>query len=134
MGYTCGMANEQNIEPYRFTSAQDREKAARNGRKGGIASGKAKRQKKALRELVELMMQSVATGEAAEVAREFGGALDDEDMINAAAVVGGQIRAAAIDGNCNAAKWLADMLDGGADSRMEDDGLSKSLEELGKRL
>lgn len=101
---------------------------------GGKASGEARRARKAMRELVELMMQSKATGEAAEVAREFGGALADEDITNAAAVVGGQIRAAAIDGNCNAAKWLADMLDGGAESRMEDDGLSKSLEELGKRL
>lgn len=126
------MANQENIEPFKMRP--NTERAAEFARKGGIASGKARRQKKAMRELVELMMQSKATGEAAEVAREFGCALDDEDITNAAAVVGGQIRAAAIDGNCNAAKWLADMLDGDAESRMEDDGLSKSLEELGKRL
>lgn len=125
------MARTANISNLRVPTSEE---ARENGRKGGIASGKARRKKRAMRELVELMMQSAATGEAAEVAREFGGALDDEDITNAAAVVGGQIRAAAIDGNNNAAKWLVEMLDGGNDSKMEDDGLSKSLEELGKRL
>lgn len=126
------MANQENIEPYKMRP--NCERTARMTRNGGIASGKARRQKRAMRELVELMMQSAATGEAAEVAREFGGALDDEDITNAAAVVGGQIRAAAIDGNNNAAKWLVEMLDGGNDSKMEEDGLSKSLKELGRNL
>lgn len=44
------MANEQNIIPHRFTADQDREQAARNGRKGGVASGEARRAKKAARE------------------------------------------------------------------------------------
>ena len=44
----CGeeMANEKNLNP--FTSDQSREEAKKNGRKGGIASGKAKRKKKTL--------------------------------------------------------------------------------------
>lgn len=36
-----------------FTSEQSREKAKANGRKGGIASGKAKREKKNLREAMQ---------------------------------------------------------------------------------
>lgn len=47
------MANEQNLRP--FTSDQSREKAAVNGRKGGIASGVAKRKKRTLREIAEMI-------------------------------------------------------------------------------
>lgn len=38
------MANIQNLKP--FTSDQDREEAAKNGRKGGVESGKARREKR----------------------------------------------------------------------------------------
>lgn len=59
------MANEQNLRP--FTSDQNREEAKKNGRKGGKASGEARRRKKALRELVELAFEreivNNATGE-----------------------------------------------------------------------
>lgn len=44
------MANEENLKP--FTSDQSREEAVKNGRKGGIASGKAKRERKLLREAI----------------------------------------------------------------------------------
>lgn len=47
------MANEQNLVP--FTSDQSREEAAANGRKGGIASGVAKRKKRTLREIAEMI-------------------------------------------------------------------------------
>lgn len=45
------MANEQNLVP--FTSDQNREEAAKNGMKGGKASGEARRAKRTLRELAE---------------------------------------------------------------------------------
>ena len=48
------MANEQNLVP--FTSEQSREEAAKNGRKGGIASGKARRARKTLREELETLL------------------------------------------------------------------------------
>jgi hypothetical protein len=41
------MANEQNLIP--FTSDQSREEAAKNGRKGGLASGAARRERATLR-------------------------------------------------------------------------------------
>ena len=44
------MANEQNLKL--FTSEQSREKAAENGRKGGIASGIAKREKKTIQKIL----------------------------------------------------------------------------------
>ena len=51
------MANEQNLKP--FTTDQSREEAVKNGRKGGIASGKAKRENKLIRErILERMGES----------------------------------------------------------------------------
>ena len=54
--------NEQNLT--HFTSAQDREQAAINGRLGGIASGEAKRERKRLREdLAMLLSETTEDGE-----------------------------------------------------------------------
>jgi hypothetical protein len=48
------MANEKNLK--KFTSEQSREKAAMNGRAGGIASGKAKRAKRTFRDLMQALL------------------------------------------------------------------------------
>ena len=69
------VANEENLKP--FTSDQSREKAAENGRKGGIASGKAKREKadrkKRMAELLDLNMQ----GAGVDKIKKFFGLKDD---------------------------------------------------------
>ena len=44
------MANEQNLKP--FTSEQSREEAVKNGRKGGIRSGEAKRERRLLKDAI----------------------------------------------------------------------------------
>ena len=49
------MANEQNLRP--FTSDQNREEAAKNGRKGGVASGKARRDKKLIHDCLLYLVQ-----------------------------------------------------------------------------
>lgn len=48
------MANEQNLIP--FTSNQSREEAERNGRKGGQKSGEVRRQRKAMKEQMEMLL------------------------------------------------------------------------------
>lgn len=69
------MANEQNLVP--FTSDQSREKAAINGRKGGIESGKAKREKKRRGEIWrEIMSLKITDDEKLAKARELG--VEDE--------------------------------------------------------
>lgn len=45
------MANEQNLKP--FTSEQSREEAVKNGSKGGINSGKARKRKADLRRMAQ---------------------------------------------------------------------------------
>lgn len=49
------MANEQNLTP--FTSEQSREEAVKNGRKGGIASGRARAEKRDLRRALEALLE-----------------------------------------------------------------------------
>ena len=53
------MANEQNLVP--FTSDQNREEAVRNGRKGGKASGKARREKANLRKMAQAILDGIFT-------------------------------------------------------------------------
>lgn len=48
------MANEQNL--IHFTSEQNREEAKKNGTKGGIKSGEVRRQRKAMREQMEMLL------------------------------------------------------------------------------
>ena len=51
------MANEQNLVP--FTSEQSHEEAVKNGRKGGIASGEARRNRKMLRDCLDYLLEKV---------------------------------------------------------------------------
>lgn len=55
------MGNPDNLKGHEFTSEQSREKAAENGRKGGIASGKAKRRRKAFAEAFEAILSTQFT-------------------------------------------------------------------------
>lgn len=48
------MANEQNLIP--FTSEQNREEAKKNGAKGGKKSGEVRRQRKAMKEQMEMLL------------------------------------------------------------------------------
>lgn len=51
------MANEQNLK--QFTSDQSREEAKKNGRKGGIASGEAKRERKDMRYFAKIVLDEL---------------------------------------------------------------------------
>lgn len=100
------MANEQNLIPK--TSDQDREEAKKNGRKGGIASGKARRQKKQMHELVSLMLDSKPTDKQAAALMKNFPDLEGEDLTIASSMVAGQIKSA-INGNTKAFLALNDL-------------------------
>lgn len=53
------MANEKNLIP--FTSEQSREEAKKNGRKGGYASGEARRRKADLRKMAQTLLDGTFT-------------------------------------------------------------------------
>ena len=87
------MANEQNLKPYEFTSNQSREEAAKNGRKGGIASGKSKREKIVFKELFQTLL-----------AEEY-----KDCMTNAQAIAAAQI-IEALGGNTKAFETIRDTI------------------------
>lgn len=69
------MANEHNLKP--FTSEQSREEAVRNGQKGGIASGEARREKRDMRERVAALMEMPADPSVARKLSGSGAPVDD---------------------------------------------------------
>ena len=71
------MANEQNLIP--FTSDQSREEASKNGRKGGKASGKARRAKVKMRKLVEMFAYLDVNKDVEKKMRMLG--IPDEGML-----------------------------------------------------
>lgn len=74
------MANEQNLKP--FTSEQSREEAVKNGKKGGLASGKARREKRALRERAKLIMELPADPRVARAMKKTGiDVFDNTDVV-----------------------------------------------------
>ena len=78
------MANEQNLVP--FTSDQDREKAKQNGIKGGIASGKVRREKRLIKDSIEMVLGlEVKNEKMKDQLRKLG--IQDEDMTNQLALV-----------------------------------------------
>ena len=86
------MTREQNLTP--FTSEQSREKAAENGRKGGIASGQAKRQKKTMSALATMMVNAQLQGKTKDTIKKQFGLSDDDDVTIASAMMAGQMQSA----------------------------------------
>lgn len=79
------MANNENLVP--FTSNQSREEAVRNGKKGGIKSGEARRRKAALRDTMNrLLTMKVEVEELSDVLRADGGDSTYEEVITMAMI------------------------------------------------
>lgn len=53
--------NEENLRP--FTSEQSHEEAVKNGQKGGVASGKARREKRTFGQLVDIALSKIGLDE-----------------------------------------------------------------------
>lgn len=65
------VANEQNLIPY--TSDQSQEEAKKNGRKGGIASGKARREKRDRKQIAsELFDLTLKNASVDKIKKAFG--------------------------------------------------------------
>lgn len=82
------MPNEKNLIPYQFTSAQSREEAARNGAKGGRASGEARRRKRDLKACMDALLDlPVASDENYNALAAMGfdpGEIDNRTLLTAA--------------------------------------------------
>lgn len=95
------MANEENLKP--FKPGRSSEEAVRNGQKGGIASGQARRQKKTLSELAKMIAENPAPTSAKKKLTKMG--ISDEDANNNACIVAA-VYDKAVKGNMQAVdKW-----------------------------
>ena len=90
------MANENNLKPIR-TKSEAREK----GRKGGIASGEARRKKKQTAELMKDILNSSLEGKNKQTVKAFASELGDEDLTVNALMAAGLVKAA-VTGNVKA--------------------------------
>ena len=98
------MANEQNLNP-----VQTKNEARSRGRNGGIASGKARREKKAMKETLEaLLSMPMKSGKAADIEtiKNFA-ALKGKTITVQEAMMIAMIQKA-LKGNVNAAEWIRD--------------------------
>lgn len=104
------MANEQNLMPIsEVNSRRTREQHSRDSRKAGIASGKARREKKAFKETLEAVLA---------MSIENGNIDDIDDIQNYAEMMGKNISVQeamvlsmvqkALEGNVKAAEWIRD--------------------------
>ena len=97
------MANEQNLNPVRTE-----EEARELGKKGGIASGKARREKKHGKELARLILAEGLKDEAVKDALRKAGH-DTADMDNETAMLLRQIEKALKTGDTKAYKAVMDV-------------------------
>lgn len=119
------MANEKNLIP--FTSDQSREKAQKNGRIGGVASGVARRRKKSLKEAADMFL-SLPVSDTKQWNKISKQGVDPEDIDNQMAIIVGLSMKAA-KGDSKAAKVLFDLLgeDAAAEPNTPDDGFVDAL-------
>lgn len=98
------MANEQNLRPSEYKLSQEEAK------RGGIASGEARRAKKTMAQLAELMLNSKLSEDKKEEIQSQFGDIIDEDATVASMMVAGQIKSA-IGGNTKAFNALTELSD-----------------------
>lgn len=102
------MPNEENLkkgEPYRFRTG---EQQAETARKGGIASGEARRRKKAMRDTAKMLLDMQVPKAAKELKQKLAVmGVSEEDFTYQTAVMVGVINQA-MKGNTKAAAFLRD--------------------------
>lgn len=100
------MPNKQNLIPFnKRTKSEQREYA----KKGGQKSGEIRRQKKAMKETMKMLLSlEMPESEGKEKLRELG--IEDEDLNVQTAILMQQIQKA-INGNLESAKFVRDVSD-----------------------
>ena len=126
------MANEKNLENGKRTQFRSGEEAARNGKKGGEASGESRRRKKSMKEAADLFLSLPVADKRKKNAMIRYGLSEDDIDYQMAIVVGMAKRAIA--GDARAAKVITEMLDGDKGTEENKEALEKLdevLDEIG---
>lgn len=101
------MANEENLKNGQQYQFQSGEQAAEAGRKGGIASGKARRAKRTMREAAKMFMDMPLKGYPELSVKLKAMGISDEDLTFQMAMISSMM-AKAMQGNTKAAAFLRD--------------------------
>ena len=98
------MANEKNLIP--FTNNQSREEAKKNGSKGGKKSGEIRRNKKAMKETMKMLLNlDMPECDGKEELKQLG--LQEEDLTLQTGILVNQVKKA-LAGNLDSAKFVRD--------------------------
>lgn len=102
--------NPENIEPYKFKKGyQSSEEAAKKGRKGGIASGQARRQNKTMKEIALMLLNTkVPNNKYTEEILNLFPDMDAQDLQYQTAILVSQIQKAVFDKDSKAAEYVRD--------------------------
>jgi hypothetical protein len=129
--------NEKNLEKGKATQFRSGDEAVKSGKKGGVASGVARREKKALKTTLEMLLSMPIED----------GKLEDVDKVKSLASLGGKnisvqeaivLKALqlALNGDIKAFNAIADILKQGTSESdtVEPDGFIESIEEAAKTV
>lgn len=127
-----GGNNNQNLKP-----VQSKEEARERGKKGGIASGIARRKKKSLLECARTVLEAdIPEKQYKNIENMVGGLKEDENTLFTASVA--VMVNKALKGDVHAFNSIKDIVqqieDQNFTREIMDDPLTKALEELGKDL
>ena len=111
------MANDENLKPQNKRPKSEQREIARQG---GIASGKARRRKRTMKEAAKLILSLPVNSEQAVLLAQYG--IEEKDRTNITLIIAKAVQMAA-NGNLKAAEFVRDII-----------GESPKMQLLEKRL
>ena len=122
------MPNEQNLKP--FEKGRSREEAVEAGRKGGIASGIARKKKRALKDTIEMIMRLGVDDNTKRILEQLG--VPEQDQSVQTAIVVAQAMKA-MRGDTKAADYLGKYASADPRIFLEQERLALERERLAMR-
>jgi len=95
---------KDNLVPFSERTEEEQREIAQ---KGGIASGKARRRKRTMKEAAELILKAPANAEQAELLKKYG--IPEQDCTNLLVIMAKAVQMAS-EGNLKAAEFIRDTL------------------------
>lgn len=98
------MANDENLKPQNERAKSEQREIARQG---GIASGKARRRKRTMKEAAKLILSLPVKSEQSGLLAQYG--IEEKDRTNITLIIAKAVQMAA-NGNLKAAEFLRDII------------------------
>lgn len=122
------MPNEKNLENGKLTQFRSGEEAAKAGKKGGVASGEARRRKRTLKAATKDLLETpVKSKELQQKMELLGVSAKDADYMTAVAVA---MVTQAMKGNVKAAAFCRDLIGENPDKKYRDAELKLAREKF----